>query len=216
MRAPLLTGLVAAGLAGTASAQTGTATYSVAFGTEFGPNAVVLKSGESTDVFVRVAWTTGGNPPPSGLSDGSFDITGAGGQWAVDANPASPSYSLPNPWGAQASGGVGVRPGHPQPSGISGVIWGYGFLWNVPHPFPQNPARVWRGTYTAGAAAGVFPVTTTPLGPTGVFSSNQHGIPTVYSFTSHPGFGGTITIVPAPAAASVLLLAGLVTVRRRR
>src|SRR5688572_31078169 len=97
----IMTLVAVAGTAATASAQTGVATYSIAFGTPGGSNLVSLSPGQSTPVFINVAWTTAGSPPPQGLSDGAFGFTGGGGMWGVDNVLTSPTYSLPNPWGAQ-------------------------------------------------------------------------------------------------------------------
>jgi MYXO-CTERM domain-containing protein len=205
----------AAGLAGSAWAQTGTATYSIAFGSPAGPSTIQLGHNQSVDVFVNVAWTTGGTPTPIGLSDGAFGLTGGGGAWAVDSNTASATYSLPNPWGAQGAGHLGVSVGSPSATGVSGVNWGYGFLLTPTHPFPQNPANVWRGTYTAGTVNGQFGVTITPNGTTGVFAQNVT-IPTVLNFQSNGGPGGTITIVPGPASLALLGLGTLAATRRRR
>lgn len=201
--------MAVAGTAAVASAQ-GTATYSIAFGSAGGPNTVQLNPGQSTSVFVNVSFSPGvggGTPPAAGLSDGGFGINGGGGGWSGGA--------LPNPWGAQAVGGVGVNAGTGSATGVSGVVWGYGFLFNLPHPFPQNPANVWTGTYTAGATAGVFNVSFAGLAPTGVFAGAT-GLPTVVTYASNGGQGGSITIVPAPASLALLGLGGLVAARRRR
>ena len=217
MKTRALMALVAvAGTAAAATAQSGTATYSIAFGSAGGPNTVNLLPGQSTDVFVNVAWTTTGTPTPIGLSDGAFGITGTGtgsGTWAVDGNTASATYSLPNPWGAQGAGGLGVTIGTPSGNNVGNVNWGYGFLFAAPHPFPQNPANVWRGKFTAGGA-GVLNLSTTGLSGTGVFAGTT-GIPTVLTFQSVAGTG-VITIVPAPASLALLGLGGLVAARRRR
>ncbi len=138
-----------AGTAAAATAQTGVATYSIAFGSPGGPNIVFLSAGETVDVFVNVAWTTAGRPQPIGLSDGAFGLTGTGtlsGTWAVDSNTASPTHSLPNPWGAQGPGGLGVTVGTPSGNNLNNVNWATASC--SPRPIPSR-----RTPPTCGAAS---------------------------------------------------------------
>lgn len=207
---------------GSAIAQSGVATYSIAFGSATGPSSVVLEPGQSVAVFVNVSFSPGvgaGTPPSLGLSNGQFSIASSGdggGSWAVDPVSSSPTYSLPTPWGGQASSAP-MPPGFfdvgtSSAVGVDGVVWGFGFLLSAPHPYPQNPANVWRGTFTA-LIRGTVNTLFTSMSPTGIYKSA--GIPTVtdYSSQAQPG---QITIVPAPACGVVLALAGLLTARRRR
>ncbi len=215
-------GVVAAtvGLAatGSARAQTGVATYSVAFNSPAGPNTLVLQPGETTHMFVSVSFTpTWGGYTAAGLSDGSFSITAPGsgdGMWAVDAVPTSPTYSLPHPWGAQNSGGWGVSVGSPGAGGITGVLWGYGFILALPHPYPQNPAIVYRCTFTAGSP-GEIDVAFSGLGLTGVFMITGGQWP-IFTYQSSPGAGGAITIIPEPCAIVLVGLGGALGARRCR
>ncbi len=183
---------VSAGAAFAASglAQTGTATYSIAFGSPTGPNSVRLQPGETVHVFVCVAFTPVYPPlnvPVAGLSDGAFSISGSGsgaGSWSVDPASTSPTYSLPDPWGAQSTGGLGASVGSPGSSRVAGAAWGYGILFSLPHPFPQNPANVWRGSFTA-SSVGVIKVGFFHLGITYVFPALQT-FPTTVMFQSSP------------------------------
>lgn len=211
MKSTLLTGTLVAGLAAGASAQPGVATYSIAFGSAAGPNSVVLEPGQSVGVFVNVSFSPGvggGNPPAAGLSDGAFSIAGSGtgsGMWVA--------LPVPFPWNNNSGTVPGSSPGVASANGVSGALWSYGFLFNLPHPYPDNPANIWRGTFTA-SSAGVISTNFTGLAATGVFAGTT-GLPTVLTYASSPGVGGQVTIVPAPtslAAVSLLLLTG----RRRR
>ncbi len=206
--------------AAVAQAQTGgTATYSIAFGSPGGPNSIgPLPPGTVIDVFVNVAWTTGGTPPPIGLADGAFSITGNGGgatpgTWGVNTNSGSPTYSLPNPWGGQNIGGLGVSVGTPSGTSINGVIWGMGFLLTQPHPFPQNPANVWRGTFTMGTPTSSIVLNITQMGATSVFTGGP-GIPGVAMFNSVGGNG--IIFIPGPGVLALLVPACAAAARRRR
>lgn len=205
---------------GSAIAQSGVATYSIAFGSPNGPNSVVLSPGQSTDVFVNVAFKPGvggGSPAAAGLSDGAFSITGTGdgtGTWSIDGQSTSPTYALPIPWGGQLGGAQPVvNAGTRSALGVTGVIWGYGFLPSVPHPYPQNPANIWRATFTA-SAPGLINASFTNVAPTGVFAAAT-GQPTVVFYDSQ-ALTGQISIVPAPACGAVLALASLLATRRRR
>lgn len=218
MNPRLIAATLLAGLATSASAQTGTATYSIAFGSAGGTNNIALLPGQSTSVFINVSFTPGVGQPyqggtVAGLSDGGFSISSSG------ANPGLWSgLTLPNPWGAQAVGGVGVNPGTPSGTGgVNGVIWGYGFLFGLPHPFPQNPATVWQGVYTCGPELSVINLSLTGLAPTGVFIGLPGGgLPTVVNYNSDPGIGGTILRIPAPATLGALSLGAMTLARRRR
>ncbi len=218
MKTRAMTALTAvAGTAAAASAQV-TATYSIHFGAPNGPNSITLPQGASTTVYVQVEYSGSAPNPIIGFADGGFSITGFGvfgaGTWSVDSNTASPTYSLPNPWGAQAVGGLGVSVGTPTaPNSLNGVVWGYGFLLSTNHPFPQNPATVWQGTFTV-TSYGHINLTFTGLEPTNVFT-NTAPFPTPVPAQSLPGVGGTI-IPPAPASPALLGLGGLVALRRRR
>ncbi len=220
MKTRAITALVAAAGAATAASAQVTATYSIAFGAPNGPNTITLPQGASTSVYVNVTYAGQAPNPILGLADGGFSLTGlasggATGGWGVDSNTASPTYSLPNPWGAQAVGGLGVSVGTPAGNAnLNGVIWGYGFLFNSNHTSPGNPATVWQGTFTATSATGVFNVSFTGLEPSNVFT-NTAPFPTPVGATSLPGVGGVITI-PAPASLALLGLGGLVALRRRR
>lgn len=207
-----------AGLAAPAAAQLGNATYSISFGTPGGPNSVFPNPGQSINVYVMVSFTPGVGQPYQngtigGLSDGAFSISvsdpGAG-MWS--------SPSLPNPWGAQAVGGVGVNPGTASGAGVSGVVWGYGFLFGLPHPFPQNPAVVWQGVYTHGLAGfSVVNVSITNVAQTGVFLGLPGGgLPTVTSFNTSPGQGGTIFRIPTPATLCAFAIGAIPFLTRRR
>ncbi len=208
---------------GTAAAQPGWfAAYSLAFGSPTGPSMAHITPGASIDLFVNVYFSPGtGSPQAVALSDGGFSISATASQgsiWSVDSNTASPTYSLPNPWGAQAVGGLGVSPGTGGPGGVRNVYWGYGFLFSWPHPFPQNPATVWRGRFTAGLEPVVVHAWFTDLTPTGVFAYGG-SLPTVASYHS-TSQGGSITIVPAtvpaPASAALFGLGGVMVLRRQR
>ncbi len=210
--------LAGAGMAAAARAQV-FATYSIAFGSPNGPNTVQLDVGQSTAVYVNITHSGSAPSPIIGFGDGGFSITGTGvaggaGTWGVDSNTASPTYSLPYPWGGQNVGGLGVSVGTPSGNNLNGVIWGYGFLFATIHPFPQNPATVWQGTFTA-TAAGSLNVAFTGLAPTSVFTL-QHTFPPPITALSLPGVGGSITIIPAPAGLALLGLGGLAALRRGR
>ncbi len=205
------------GAAAAAGAQV-TATYSIAFGAPNGPNTVFLNQGQSTSVYVNVTHAGLAPNPILGFADGGFSIAGlglggGGGTWSVDSNTASPTYSLPSPWGAQAVGGLGVSVGMPSGNSLSGVIWGYGFLFNSNHASPGNPATVWQGTFTMTSGTGGVLFTFTALEPTNVFTNTT--FPTPVGATSLPGVGGWINI-PAPAGLALLGLGGLAALRRRR
>ncbi len=211
--------LAVAGAATAASAQV-TATYSIAFGAPNGPNAVFLNVGQSTSVYVNVMYAGSAPNPILGFADGGFSITGAGvgggaGTWGVDSNTASPTYSLPNPWGAQAVGGLGVSVGTPAGNSLNGVIWGYGFLFNSNHASPGNPATVWQGTFTLTSVVGHINVALTGLEPTNVFT-NTSPLPTPVPAQSLPGVGGHIRPIPAPGSLALFVLGGLVALRHRR
>ncbi len=209
--------LAVASSAAAAGARQGLVVYSIAFGSPVGPNTIALTPGQTTPVFVSVAVSWGPPLPILGFADGAFSITGAGtgtGAWGVDSNTASPTYSLPNPWGAQAIGGAGVNPGNGGASGVSGVVWGYGLLLTTLHPFPQNPATVWRGTFTA-MAPGSVDASFTGLKMTHVFAYTAP-TPTAIAILTLPGVGGSITIIPAPAGLALVGLGGLAALRRQR
>ncbi len=213
----VVAGLAVAGAAAAARAQVA-ATYAIAFGSPNGPNTTTLAVGQTVDVFVNITHSGSAPNPILGFGDGAFSITGASvaggaGTWGVDSNTASPTYSLPWPWGAQPVGGLGVSVGTPSGNGLNGVIWGYGFLFSF-QPAPGNTANVWRGTFTA-AAQGSVNVAFTGLEPTSVFTSTP-GIPTPVWGTSLPGVGGSITIIPAPAGLALLGLGGVAALQRRR
>lgn len=184
---------------GSACAQPpGVATYSIVFGSPTGPNTVVLAPGETVDVFVNVGFSPGvgqttGGYTVQGLDCGKFSITGLGGgagTWTVQPNVFSPTSSLPNPWGAQAAGGLGVSVGTPAANSLGGVVWGYG-LWILgTHPFPQNPANVSRGTFTA-SSAGTVNLSFTNMDETTVWGTSA--VPTLLSYASQ-GVPAQITI----------------------
>ncbi len=203
---------------GCAAAQSaaGVAVHSIAFGSPSGPNLVTLSPGQSTSVFVNIWWAPGPAPGgPLGLADGAFSITGSGsgsGTWSVDTNTASPTYSLPSPWGLQLCGCSGW-PGYGTPSGnsINWIVWGFGFLFSNQHPAPDDPANVWRATFKALSPGEVL-FTFSELSPTTVFVTGlPYPVPVSYFST---GFGAKIIVVPVPG--SVLLLGAAAWVARRR
>ncbi len=215
----LIAVLAVAGTTTAAGAQFG-ATYSIAFGAPNGPNTIVLGLGQSTSVFVNI--THSGSVPANpilGFANGGFSITGVSigngpaGTWSVDSNTASPTYSLPDPWGAQTVSGLGVSVGTPNGMNVDGVLWGYGFLLSTAHPSPQNPATVWQGTFTVTSGPSIS-LTLTGLEPTAVFLQTPP-LPTPVWAMSLPGVGGTI-IVPAPVGLALLGLGGMAALRRRR
>lgn len=80
-------------------------------------------------------------------------------------------------------GGAGVSVGTPAGNSLGGVLWGYG-LWILgTHPFPQNPANVWRATFTA-SSAGTVSLSFTNMGETSVWATAGSGNPTLLDYVS--------------------------------
>ncbi len=214
-----VTVLAVTGAAATAGAQV-TATFSIAFGAPNGPNTVQLDVGQSTAVYVNIMHSGSAPNPILGFAGGGFSIIGTGvaggaGTWGVDSNTASPTYSLPNPWGAQALGFLGVNPGTGSAGGVSGVVWGFGFgfwPWTF-HPAPYNPATVWQGTFTATAGGNVG-VSFGGFETTQVVTDTPP-LPTLIAAAQTLGGTGTINI-PAPATLALLGLGGVAALQRRR
>ncbi len=192
--------LAVAGAPAAAGAQV-SATYSIAFGSPSGPNTTTLAVGQTVDVFVKITHSGSASTPIIGFQGGGFSISGASiaggaGMWSIDYNTASPTYSLPYPWGAQCIC-QGPSLGKPSGNSLNGVVWWAGFLFTTVHPAPQNPANVWRGTFTAGSE-GTVNFTFTALEPTNVFTvnpTNPAGIPGAVAALSLPGIGGSVTII---------------------
>ncbi len=210
--------LTVAGATAEAGAQV-SAIYSIAFGSPNGPNTTTLAVGETVHVFAKITHSSAAPNPIMGFADAEFSITGTSvaggaGTWGVNTNTASPNYSLPHPWGGQVFGMPGVSVGIPSGNRLNDVIWAYGFLLTTVHPFPQNPANVWRGTFTASVEGGVS-VAFTALEVTHVFVGYS-SLPTPVPAWSLPGAGGSITIVPAPAGLALLGLGGVAALRRGR
>ncbi len=194
-----------------ASAQAQVATYQVRFAN--GLSTINLAPGQSTTVHMHVSFEPGvggaavNGPlsgPVAGLSDGAFDIAGQAppgvtGAWTIDISPFSPGFALPNPWGAQSIGSLSVYPGITSGISVGGVYWGYGFLLGTPHPFPQNPAMIWRATFTAAAGSdpGLIQLNPVPLLDTGVFVGYSAGLPFVAYFKPQSA-PATITIICYP------------------
>lgn len=217
MKTRAILALVAvAGTAVAANAQN-TATYSIVFNSAGavsgnGTNNIQVNPGSvvTATVFVTINPGIGamvGNPPGAvqGLSDGGFSISGGtgAGSWAAGPSLVAP-YNFP----------LGTNAGTPAGGNVNGVLWGLGFLLQLPHPSPNSPDDVWTGTFNAGAALGVSNFTFTGLATTGVFYGGP--IPAVLGYTSNAGAGGSISVVPAPASLALLGLGGLVAARRRR
>ncbi len=236
MKTRLIMALTAvAGAAAAANAQTlGTATYSLRFSN--GLNTITLGPGQSTTVSVFVSFDPGlnawvGSAPPLqgqvlGLNNGGFSITGTGvgggtGNFSVPAvipGPPPQHPALQAPWNFLP--GIATNQGTSSGASHNGVLWGHMFMGPV-HPLPANPAFVWKGTFTigAGSTSGQIDLAFTGLATTGIDVSSgpiaNMGIPWVADYASDPGVGGTI-FVPAPASLALLVLGGLVALRRRR
>jgi hypothetical protein len=218
-----------AGSAGTASAQPGTATYSLQFGN--GLNTITLGPGQSTTVSVFVSFDPGigawiGSAPPlqgeiRGLHNGGFSITGSsvGGGACNFSVPAGTGHpALQSPYNLLP--GILTNQGKSSGASHNGVVWSKSLFYGAPvHPLPANPGFVWKGVFTATSETGAVQLAFTDLAITGIDVSSGPihlgAIPWIADFTSDPGIGGTI-FVPTPASLALLGIGGVVTLARRQ
>ncbi len=215
-------------VAGAANAQSGTATYSLQFGN--GLNTIALGPGQSTTVTVYVSFDPGigaqvGSALPLmgtvlGLNNGGFSITGtpgggnATGNFSVLPGPGHPSLIAPYNF----LPGVATNQGTSAGNSHNGVVWGHAFIFTPVHPLPENPGKIWTGTFTtdAGSTSGQMNLAFTGLAVTGIdVNPSLVWFPWVAEFASDPGIGGTI-FVPAPAGLALFGLIGIAALTRRR
>lgn len=169
-------------------------------------DAPVLAPGESTSVRLWAGFDSTRDFAVAGIVTSLLADSGG-----VDITDAWSDVSLVTPMN-----GPGTTFGTPDGGGYAGIIAGQ--LNFPPAGFgadPSDPIAFWEGTFTAPTDAGAFTVDLSTLTMRFDVYLERDSSRSESRMAGLTEGAATITVVPAPASAAVLVL-GLASVRRRR